>query len=295
MESSTNAIFAGLKRDEQIKQMHAELDRQVAAIQTSADWVRWLDVANAMHSYSFRNTVLIFVQRPNATMVGGAGNLWRSKFNRYPMAGEKAIWIFAPLLRKRTRAELEANPNLSERVCFGFKPVPVFDVSQTDGEPMPKNPMRAERDEGQAPKFMHDGIVTMLSRAKFTLAFADPENLHGADGITRYLDKTVHIAKGMSQARTIKTEVHELAHVMLHDPAEDGRPSHVGDVEVEAESVAYLVLGHYGVDPDAAYSWQYVAKWAGRSTDAVQRSAERAMSCARKIIDAMSAHEEDDR
>lgn len=288
--TTTTQHLSDIAPKDRLAEMQARLAAGVQDIQSTEDWLRWLDFGKAFWNYSFNNLMLIMIQRPNATLVGGAGNLWDKKFNRKVIKGERAIWILAPMLRNTTDAERAEKPYLGMQRLIGWKPVPVFDVSQTEGDPLPEHPA-VEVLEGEAPVSLYCSLVSQIKAAGFTFALGDmPAGFEQAHGLTDFNTNHVIIKRGMSQAQTVKTTAHELAHVLLHAPKRDllgnmTQGTHCReDAEVEAESVAYLVLGAHGVDTDG-YSFGYVAGWAGRDTAALHRTGERVMKVARKILD----------
>lgn len=287
--TTTTQHLSDIDRKDRLAEMQARLAAGVQDIQSTDDWLRWLDFGKAFWNYSFNNVMLIMIQRPDATLIGGAGNLWDKKFNRKVIKGERAIWILAPMLRKTTDAERAEKPYLGMQRLIGWKPVPVFDVSQTEGDPLPEHPA-VEVLEGEAPVELFNALVQQVRDAGFTFAIADmPAGFEQAHGLTDFNTNHVTIKRGMSQAQTVKTTAHELAHVLLHAPKEQKERQAAGthcreDFEVEAESVAYLVLGAHGVATDG-YSFGYVAGWAGRNTAALHRTGERVMKVARKILD----------
>lgn len=290
--TTTTQALSDIAPKDRLAEMQARLAEGVAAIQSTDDWLRWLDFGKAFWSYSFNNLMLIMIQRPDATLVGGAGNCWGKKFGREVNKGERAIWIFAPLLRKTSVEERTANPHLGEQRLVGWKPVPVFDVAQTNGPDLPEHP-GVELLDGEAPAELATAMIGMIRGEGFTFEYGDmPAGYEEANGLTMFDSKRVIIKRGMSQAQTVKTIAHELAHVRLHAPKQQEQRQVEGthcreDFEVEAESVAYLVLGAHGVET-GGYSFGYVAGWAGRNAAALHRSGERVMKTARKILDVTS-------
>lgn len=279
--TTTAPHLSDIGRSERLEEMQRRLSDGVAQILTTDDWQRWLDFGKAFWNYSFNNLMLIMIQRQNATLVGGAGNLWGAKFNRKVKYGERAIWILAPMLRKTTEKEREENPGLGEKKLIGWKPVPVFDVSQTEGDPLPEHP-EVKHVDGEAPIELMTNLVEQIKAEGFTFSIGDmPAEWSGANGVTNFETKTVTIQRGLSQAQTVKTTAHELAHVLMHHSGVSCR----NDAEVEAESVAYLVLGAWNVET-SGYSFGYVAGWAGRDATALHRTGERVMKVAKRILSA---------
>lgn len=269
MTTTTTTFAAPVNRQ---KAMLDEIAKKVVEIQSSKDWMKILDAGSAFWRYSFNNVLLIWMQRPTATLVGGAGNCWRGKFKRNIKKGEKAIWILAPMLKNNPPEEVAQGA--PEKRLIGWKPVPVFDIEQTEGEPMPKTSVEQD---GDAPRELIVGTIKLIEAQGFSMEFKDCGK---ADGVTFYPSKTVVIQPHMGPARTMKTLLHELAHVLMHEPSSDGREV----VEVEAESVSYIVTRTLGITPDCTYSFNYIAQWSHKDPGAVERSGEKILKTARKIL-----------
>ena len=198
------------------------------------------------------------------------------KLNRHVRGGERGLAILAPLTRKVDTEEGE-----EERRLFGFKAVHVFDISQTDGEPLPE--IRPVLVEGDLPTEW--GVVTsLIADAGFSLEVTESDRLAEANGLTDYERRQVVVRASLPGAQRFKTAVHELAHIRLHEPTSQGRPNCRGVVEVEAESVSFMVCASLGVD-SAGYSLPYVAGWSGGDLDKVASTADRVIRCAHAIID----------
>lgn len=317
-------------RADKLDSLHTTLAEQVAALTGGQDWQRWLAVAARLPNYSLNNVLLIAAQRPQATTVAGFG-AWKA-LGRQVDKGQKGIAILAPLIR-RTHPDTAAGPLRTEdsrtdtatrggpptpgpettdsvndgraatgRTVSGFKVAYVFDVSQTSGRALPTQPAPALL-AGQAPDGLWDALAAQVTERGFTLRRADcgPD----VNGLTHYGQRTVTVRPDVDDAQAVKTLAHELAHVLLHDPARatvvavpplpaaagltsDGQCR--GRIEVEAESVAYLVAASHGLDT-GSYTFAYVAGWAS-SIDAaaatspdtvVHQTATRVLAAARTI------------
>jgi DNA primase catalytic core len=297
-------------RSERLEALHRQLADGVAAIRDGASWRAWLDVAARFHRYSFNNQVLIAAQKPDATLVAGY-RTWQG-MGRQVRKGEQALWILAPVTSRRRAAtdeppleDFTGTTSLVEpraptagaegnRRVLGFRGAPVFDVTQTEGEPLPAAP-RPQLLAGQAPPGMWDALTEVVTARGFSLARSeDASTIGGANGVTDFAARTVTIRADVDDAQASKTLAHEAAHVLLHDPADPAAPqlSCRGLVEVEAESVAYLVAAHHGLDT-AGYTFAYIAGWAGRDDTAVQDTATRVLHVARTLIDATDAQVDD--
>ena len=257
--------------------------RLVAAVEllTSGDeWRRFLETSRRFRSYSINNTLLIFAQRPDATRVAGY-RAWRA-LGRQVRRGEQGIAILAPCTYRRTDAEEEADA--PSRVLRGFKVVHVFDISQTDGEPLPELPVTLLG--GDEPDGLTHRLAALIRAEGYTFTLGPlPAGHSGANGLTDYVARTVVVRDDLQPAQQAKTTAHELAHVLLHDPAAGVRADR-SVVEIEAESVAYLVCGENGLSSDA-YSFGYVAVWAGGAAATVRDAATRVTNCAARVIDAL--------
>lgn len=283
--------------EDRAKELHAELQQEVAALVSGEDWVRALDVASRFHRYSFGNGVLIRSQRPEATRVAGF-NAWKA-FRRHVRKGEKGIAILAPLTYRRAvsdpPATMRADSSVEEgedaarevRVLRGFRVVHVFDVAQTDGEPLPEAPL-PEILAGGAPEGLVESLSGQIISAGFAFRIAPPaevEQIAGrANGVTDWLHRSVLVRSDLPPAQRAKTTAHELAHVLLHGPGKVAVFACRDRLEVEAESVAYVVLRAVGLDP-GAYSFPYVAHWANGDARLIAATGERVVGCARQILD----------
>lgn len=268
-------------REARIRESHDRLDRAVRSLRTSADWTAWLKQAARFHKYSFNNVMLIMSQCENATLIAGATR-WKS-MGRWPVKGSKAIWIYAPMLMNWTHEEIAANPSLvGTKKFIGFKTVPVFDVSQTDGKPLAE-PVKVTLLEGEAPADAVRLLRKMASDHGFTTNL-DDHVWDQKNGETDFTTKAIKVNANRSDAQRFKTLVHEITHMLLHGP-KDGEPQRLcrADAEVEAESVAFIVCDHLGVKSDG-YSFGYVAGWADRDLDAVKRTGENVTRTAKKIL-----------
>ena len=332
-------------RAAKLEQLHATLAEQVGAIREGEDWQRWLTVAAKFPSYSFSNTLLIASQRPDATQVQGF-HAWGA-LGRQVNKGAKGITILAPMIRRpkagtgpvgdgpaanptevdpgRTAAGNETtavtNPTshtavgaTSERPVgsrpggvAGFRVVHVFDISDTSGQPLPERPM-PELLAGQAPPGLWDALATQVQARGFELTRGD---CSGANGLTHFLDRTVTVRADVDDAQAVRTLLHELGHVLMHDPTglaagtvpaaavSLGDPALApetvdlgvgrcrGRLEVEAESGAYLVASTHGLEA-GAYTFPYVAGWAfsvgGVEVDQVVRGTANRVLAAAKVV-----------
>ena len=276
------------KTDELVKM----LQDGVREIQDSDNYRKYLKIMSSFPEYSSRNTLLIFQQCPNASYVAGY-QTWKNRYGRQVRKGEKAIRILAPYTYKSAAADAdEAN-----EMRTGFRKISVFDISQTDGKPLPEliEPDSLNQDVTHYQE-LFDGI---RSAAGFEMIFDDMES--GRKGACRYWDQTIRIQKDMPQLQTIKTMVHETAHSILHDPYLSEESEFQNFVlenatirEIEAESVAFVVCSHFGLDC-SEYSFPYVAGWKQQSEffeeslSRIQKTADHMITEIRKHLPESSA------
>ena len=259
-------------REEQLKQITEQLEQGVAEIFTSEKYTEYLNTMAKFHNYSFNNTLLIAMQKPEATLVAGY-QAWQKKFNRQVKRGEKGIQIIAPAPFKEKQEIEKTDPETGEivigkdgqpetevveRVITKFRVTTVFDVSQTTGEPIPE--FEVSELEGDV-LIYHDFMEALKTVAPVPIRFIEIDG--EAKGFYQLVDKYIAIQPGMSEAQTMKTAVHETAHAVLHDRDQMEAEGIVKDQltrEVEAESVAYVVCNHFGLDT-SEYSFSYIASW----------------------------------
>ena len=274
------------------------LETGVENIFTGDKYAQYLQTMSKFHRYSFNNTLLIAMQRPDATLVTGYRN-WQS-MGRQVKKGEKGITILAPapIKRKREQEILDQNnkPLLDgngkpkteevEVIIPRFKPTTVFDISQTDGEPI-ETLAPEELTEAVADYELFMKAITEVSPVPIRFDEIEGE----AKGYYHSVDKEIVIQKGMSDSQTIKTAIHETGHARIHDKdlmAEQGIEKDWLTKEVEAESVAYCVCSAFGVDT-SEYSFPYIAGWSsGRDMKELKTSMDTIRKTAGEMIDELS-------
>jgi antirestriction protein ArdC len=203
---------------------------------------------------------------------------WQS-LGRQVRKGERGITILAPCTYKQTETDQDTGEEREVWALRGFRPEHVFDVSQTDGEPLAD--VRPELLEGRAPSGLWDALAGQVEAEGFTLERGD---CGGANGTTNTSTRTVRVRADVDDAQATKTLCHELAHIKLgHSGCITESRSRI---EVEAESVAYVVLRARGASTDA-YSFPYVAHWASGDPEKVLETAERVQRVARAILEAL--------
>jgi hypothetical protein len=232
----------------------------IADLTTSEKWTQYLDVQSRFYRYSPNNVMLILLQNPYATRVAGY-RAWQA-LDHQVMAKESALRILAPMTYKRDDAPEGENV----REIRGFKLVPVFDISQTEG---PDLPDIVSKLEGLAP----EGVFATLTEFAQGIGFRveRPQSLDsGANGDTSHSEGRIRVVSSNSEAQQTKTLAHEIGHALLHDPGvEATKDLERGLKELEAESTAYVICTALGMDT-SDYSFGYVAGWAGGAPEAVQ-------------------------
>lgn len=265
-----NQTKAGRQQAREAAQAKAQaaLDRLgegVRAVYDSKRWETWLRSLARFHDYSLNNTLLIAMQMPTATRVASFRS-WKRDFNRHVRKGERGIEILVPILVMCRDEEEGQDADEEHRRLVGFRVGHVFDVSQTEGEPLPT--IVDEVAQGV------DRYAATLEAVRTVAAY--PVEFRGdlPEGTNGYFRRGERIAirKGMSEGQTVKTALHELAHSRLHDgdPMAEGMPDRAMR-EVQAESVAYAVSAALGLDT-SGYSFGYVASWAVGKTDEEMRA-----------------------
>lgn len=255
----------------QTQQIIEQLEKGVSEVFESEQYKQYLQVMSKFHSYSYNNILLIAMQCPGATMVAGYES-WQRLFKRHVCKNEKAIKILAPCPYKRTILQdvtdsithqpiRDAQGNtIKEKVQItipAFRPVSVFDVSQTEGEPLPEMATVQEL-IGEVDGF--DTLQEVIeSMAPCAIYHRDIEG--SAKGYFSPDKNEIVIKNGLAQQQEIKTMIHEIAHSLLHnsEKMKDKKISR-NDMEVQAESVAYTVCSALGIDT-SDYSFGYIAGW----------------------------------
>lgn len=257
--------------------LHAQLDEMVSELVSGEDWAAMLATSAKFHRYSLGNVLLIVRQCPTATRVAGFKR-WQ-ELGRQVRKGEKGIAILAPCVRK-----IDDGEGGEVRRLVGFKVAHVFDVAQTDGEPLAD--VRPVLLEGEAPEGLWDGLAKQVADAGFMLGRGE---CGGANGRTDYISRTVTVRADVSDAQAVKTLAHELGHILCGHEVR-GLGWCRGVAEVEAESVAFIVTSAHGLSSDG-YTLPYVAGWAGGDAAVVKATAEKVIATARQILDELEMSE----
>lgn len=259
-------------REQQMYEITKQLEEGVKALFTSERYTEYLKTMSKFYNYSFNNTVLIALQRPEATLVAGY-SAWQKNFHRQVKKGEKGIQIIAPSQRKEKELVEKFDPGTNEpilgpdgqpetevveHVVSDFRVVRVFDISQTYGEPLPE--LAIPDLTGQVQNFpLFLQAVKDLSPVPIRFGETEGE----AKGYYSNKKKEIVVKEDMSESQTIKTLIHEIAHAKLHDREvleQTGEEKDQRTKEIEAESIAYTVCQYFGLDT-SDYSFPYIAGW----------------------------------
>lgn len=267
-------------RQAEAEALHASIVEQVQQLADSGQWRAFLEFARSFHTYSLNNLLLILAQKPDATMVAGFRQ-WQAK-GRQVRKGEKSIKIFGYREKKTETAADDDTSSDEGRVVRYFPTLSVFDITQTDSiegaDPLPSDP--TQRLTGD-----HDhGLITPLSDHLESRGWTiSREPLTRASGYTDPETLRVILAEGISVEQSAKTLIHETAHIELRhiDSVEEYR-QHRGRMEVEAESVAFVVAGLCGFDT-SAYSIGYIAGWSDEDATVIRDAASRVLAAVHSI------------
>lgn len=291
--ADNNANTIRTTEQQRVKEITDKLEQGLKELFESEKYKSYLNTMSKFHNYSFNNTLLIAMQKPEATLVAGY-KAWQKNFDRHVNKGEKAIRILAPAPYKIKEERDKLDPVTGELLFDengmpqkenveitipAFRPVSVFDVSQTDGKPIPE----IETAELlQTVEGYEDFVKALMEVAPVPIGF---EDIPGeSKGYFHTEEKRIAVQENMSESQTLKTMVHEVAHSMLHNkelnkdmdtPVKDRNTK-----EVEAESIAYTVCQHFGIDT-SDYSFGYIAGWSSgkemtelkASLDTIRRTA----------------------
>ena len=298
-------VLTSEKPAEKLKEITDRLEQGITELFDSERYKEYLRVMSKFHNYSFNNTLLIAMQKPDASLIAGF-SAWKNNFGRNVMKGQKGIKILAPSPFK-IKKEMEKIDPQTQKAIIGkdgkpvteekeitipaFKVVSVFDVSQTEGREIPDIAVNMLTGDVEHYK---DVFAALEKTSPVPVGFEKIEG--GAHGYYHLEDKRIALDEGMSELQTLKTLIHEIAHAKLHDidlnaPLEDleNRPDR-RTREVQAESIAYTVCQHYGLDT-SDYSFGYVAGWsAGRELAELKSSLETIRSAAAEIINSIDGH-----
>ena len=295
-------ILTSEKPAEKVKEITARLEQGVQAIFDSDRYKEFLTAMSKFHDYSLNNTILIAMQGGNLVM---GFRQWEKEFDRHVKKGEKGIKIFAPAPYKVKKLVDKIDPETrkpmldregkvvkeeTEITVPAFKVITVFDISQTEGKEFPDlsvKPLLADVEQYE------DFFAALEKASPVPIAFEQITN--GANGYFSLTDKRIAIKEGVSELQAVKTAIHEIAHAKLHDVDLNAPPEQQNRVdrhtrEVEAESVAYTVCQHFGLDT-SDYSFGYVAGWSsGKEMTELKASLETIQATAKELITEIEGH-----
>lgn len=282
-----------MSQSQQIKEITEKLQKGIEDLFESDNYKNYLKTMSRFTSYSLNNTLLIAMQKPDATIVASYGT-WKH-FNRQVTKGSKAIKIIAPCpYKKKVETEVtDANGKSilgkdgkpiteeSEKVLMGFKVANVFDISSTEGEPLPEI---AHRLDGSVDNY-NDFMLALEQFSPVPIEFKAIDG--SANGYYHLIDKNIVVDADMSQMMHCKTAIHEITHALLHDKDNGLEKDALPDKqtkEVQAESVAFTVCQYYGIDT-SDYSFGYVLGWSsGKYLKELKSSLETIRQTAQTII-----------
>ena len=283
---------------DKMKEITDRLEQGIMGVFESERYAEYLRTMSKFHNYSLNNTLLIAMQGGN--LVKGYRQ-WEKEFDRHVKPGEKAIKILAPAPYKVKKEREKIDPDTKmpvigadgkpvmetqEITIPAYKVVSVFDVSQTEGKELPD--LSVSELTGDVEQY-RDFFAALERTSPFAIAFETLDG--GAKGRCYYEENRIAIHEGMSELQNIKTAIHEISHATMHDTAPDDptRPDR-RTREVQAESVAYAVCQHYGLDT-SDYSFGYVAGWSsGKELSELKGSLETIRSTAAKLIETIDGH-----
>lgn len=276
------------KRSETMQRLSAQLTQAVAAIQDSTAFKAYLRTQARFHQYSWRNTLLIASQCPEASHVAGY-ETWRG-MGRQVRKGETGIRIYAPMSITTERQTAEGQITSDARTIF--RPIAVFDIAQTDGDELPSFDIANLSGDQGAELYT---ALTQVAQAHGLTLTHDAATETPANGTYNPRTKFIYV-KPQAQQQMTKTLAHELAHALDPDLSKSSRP----EAETVAEGASYLVLAHFGITSDS-YSFPYIADWNGSEDgqETLTRCMARIQKIAHTLIDGVitaitEADEEDD-
>ena len=278
--NKANGMYKSSSVEEIKESINSAIEKKFSYF-TSENYRNYLKTMSQFHQYSFNNTLLIALQKPDATLVASY-TAWQQKFHRQVRKGEKGITIIAPVpvKEKKELQDIRSQPQYSqtsqagqakaepeEKLHLYFKAVTVFDISSTDGDPLPTLDVKELTGSAKG----YDAFMQALTAiSPVPVRFDEVEG--GAKGYYHHVIKEIVVQKDMSQRQTMKTAAHELSHALLHDRdhmKQEGIQKSRQLIEQEAESVAFCVCSYFGLDEENGegssvgdYSFPYIAGWA---------------------------------
>ena len=266
-----------------VAELVARLEAGVQGVTTSDGWRAYLAAQAKFYHYSLGNTLLIMAQMPSATRIGGF-HFWL-RLGRHVKKGEHGLRILAPVTVRKVEDEDEDGSDGGDdaRTVTRFRIVTVFDISQTDGEPLAEHPCQKLTTDSERGRWLLAHLLD-LARAEGIAVREDATDLGTANGCYYPATHSIALAAGLSEDARAKTLCHEIAHAILHRRTDRTRQ----EQEAEAEGTAFVVAAWAGLDT-SSYSFAYVADWAGRDDAAalVRQTGSTIQRAAAKIIAAL--------
>ena len=310
IEGRVNIMADKPTNRERLQQITAGIEQGIKELFESEKYMRYLSVMSRFHRYSVNNTMLIYMQKPDATLVAGY-NKWKNQFERHVKKGEHGITIIAPTPFKKKIEEQKLDPDTKAPILDAegkavmeereveipmFRPVKVFDVSQTDGKPLPE---LASSLSGNVQNY--EAFMEALRRSAPVPLSVEPMAAN-MDGYFSPDQQRIAIRAGMSEVQTVSAAVHEIAHSKLHNYAKaqeeaaragDKEPPKKKDrntEEVEAESISYAVCQYFGIQT-GENSFGYIANWSqGKELPELRASLETINKAAGELIADIDRH-----
>lgn len=278
--------FADLKGDARIQAARDEIDAAIERLAAPEAWKAYLDTYAQFHQYSFGNTILALVQFPQATRLASYKR-WQELGRKVISGPGSAIYVWAPMTRKVATVDAKTGEAGEASKVWGFRLVPVFDIAQTEGEPLPEVPVKYAPVAGDVDPAVITELIAKITDRGFRVQFTE---LSGStEGQTEFISKQVLVDAQASPAEQARILAHELAHIALDhgtriDEYHSGHNGHRGDMEVEAESVAYTVARYYGIPTEDA-SFTYIAGWAHGDAAKVKATANAVSKAVKSLLD----------
>ena len=311
LERRVNIMADKPTNRERLQEITAGIEQGIKELFESEKYMRYLSVMSKFHRYSVNNTMLIYMQKPEATLVAGF-NKWKNQFARHVKKGEHGITIIAPTPYKKKIEEMNRDPDTHAPILDAdgkavmeekeieipmFRPVKVFDVSQTDGKPLPE---LASSLSGTVPHY--EAFPEALRRSAPVPIEFEPMAAN-TDGYFSPDQQRIAIREGMSEVQTVSATVHEIAHSKLHNRQKMQETAAAGDnapdqpkpkdrrtEEVEAESISYAVCQYFGIQT-GENSFGYIASWSkGKELKELRASLETINKTSCELINNIERH-----
>lgn len=267
-----------------IEEVTKELEQGVLDVYSSGRYAEYLRFVSQFYDYSANNCLLIWMQMPTASLVAGF-KAWQTKFNRTVKKGEKGIRILAPIPKKFTKIEKDKDGNEVEKVIqyTAFHAAYVFDLSQTEGEDVPRFIFDLD---GDVERFA-EIVEKLKALAPCPVIFEKFDS--PAKGYYDHSENKIVVQPDMSEAQKLKTLIHEISHALLHGKDCEQADADRRTKEVQAESVAFTVCAAFGIDT-SDYSFGYVASWSeGREVKELTASMDVIRQTAKEMIEKLKA------